>query len=283
MNGGSVCFVSPSLFPVCAGSRSNFNFKVGIKPSFAIGPANAARVNNAAEDPTTTSSRDEEEIRVCVNRTCRRQGSLETLQVLSGIAPPHVTVKSCGCLGRCGAGPNLVVLPRGTSVAHCGTPSRAVHAMMSLCGGDPDSWSNSLEALALRKRAQDELGKGDSSANASQAAELLLSQAVNLKPYGGIHVLYKDRCVVRLVMGNIAGALEDAKQAISLAPKYYEAYICQGDALIAMDQFDAAEMSYAIAAELDPSIRQSKSFKARIVKLRQKFIAAGLPQVLPSS
>lgn len=40
-----------------------------------------------------------------------------------------------------------------------------------------------------------------------------------------------------------------------------QAYICQGDAFLAMDQLDLAEKSYSIALEIDPSIRRSKSFK----------------------
>ncbi|XP_057967016.1 uncharacterized protein LOC131157128 isoform X2 [Malania oleifera] len=161
------------------------------------------------------------EIRVCVNRTCRRQGSMETLETLSGIAPPSVTVKSCGCLGRCGAGPNLVALPAGVIVGHCGTAAQAAEIMVDLCDGGGagamDSSSNSLAALALRKRAEDELHKGNLS-----EAELLLSQAIDRKPHGGIHFIYKHRSSVRLAMGNYSGALEDAKEALALAPQYPE-------------------------------------------------------------
>jgi hypothetical protein len=116
-----------------------------------------------------------EEIRVCTNRTCRRQGSLQTLETLSGLAPPNVTVKSCGCLGRCGAGPNLVALPGNSVVGHCGTEARAAQVMVGLLlrGHDSDNTAakTGLEMLALRKRAQNELDEG----NFSQA-ELLLSQ-----------------------------------------------------------------------------------------------------------
>lgn len=43
-----------------------------------------------------------------------------------------------------------------------------------------------------------------------------------------------------------------------------QAYICQGDVLMAMEQFDAAGNSYSMALDLDPSIRRSKSFKVFI-------------------
>lgn len=62
---------------------------------------------------------------------------------------------------------------------------------MRLSGGVSDSLgvSKSLEALALRKRAECEVEDG----NFSQA-DLLLSKAIELKPCGGIHIIFKDRC-----------------------------------------------------------------------------------------
>ncbi|XP_030938780.1 uncharacterized protein LOC115963767 isoform X2 [Quercus lobata] len=219
--------------------------------------------------------REISEIRVCTNRTCRRQGSLETLETLLALAPPNLTVKSCGCLGRCGSGPNLVALPNPVIVGHCGTPARAAHIMVQLllCGGDDDSSVArlSLEALALSKSAQNEF----SQANFSQA-DLLLSQAINLKPFGAIHILYLDRSRARLALGNYSGALEDAREALNFAPHYPQAYICLGDAFLAMDQFDSAESSYLTSLHIDPSVRHSKSFKARIAKLQEKLAAANM-------
>ncbi|RWV88686.1 hypothetical protein GW17_00049209 [Ensete ventricosum] len=113
------------------------------------------------------------EIRVCVNRTCGRQGSRNILAVLSAIAPPGISVVSCGCLGRCGAGPNLAVLPPGAMLGHCGTAAKAAQLLADLCGPEFDPQRN-LETLALRKKAEDELEKG----NAAEA-ESLLSQVRN--------------------------------------------------------------------------------------------------------
>ncbi|XP_022137239.1 sperm-associated antigen 1 [Momordica charantia] len=216
-----------------------------------------------------------QEIRVCTNRTCRRQGSFQTLETLNGLAPPTITVNSCGCLGKCGAGPNVAVLPDGFVVGHCGTPARAAELMMGLSGSgggyDPLSVSKSLEALALRKRAETEMEEGDFS-----QADLHLSQAIELKPCGGIHIIFKDRSIVRLAQGNYSGALEDANEALKVAPQYTEGYICQGDAFFAMDHFDSAETSYSTALEIDPSIRRSKSFKARVDKLQEKLSAVNI-------
>lgn len=42
-----------------------------------------------------------------------------------------------------------------------------------------------------------------------------------------------------------------------------QAYICQGDAFLAMDEFGEAENAYSHALSVDPSIRRSKSFKVQ--------------------
>ncbi|XVE57193.1 hypothetical protein DITRI_Ditri04bG0072100 [Diplodiscus trichospermus] len=163
-----------------------------------------------------------EEIRVCTNRTCRRQGSMQTLHTLTALAPPDISVKSCGCLGRCGAGPNVALLPNGQIVGHCGTAASAAELVVGLCygGGVADAPSKSkasLDALALRMRAEALIEEADFC-----EAERLLSQALDLKPFGGIHILYKQRSVARLAMHNYSGALDDATQSAKLAPNYAE-------------------------------------------------------------
>lgn len=213
------------------------------------------------------AEKEEVEIRVCVNRSCGRQGSRETLAVLSSLAPPGVAVISCGCLGRCGAGPNLAVLPAGALVGHCGTAARAAELLADLCGPAFDPQKN-LEALSLRKKGESEIDKG----NAAEA-EALLSQAIGLEPSGGLHFIYKSRSSARLAMGDNAGALDDANEASKMAPNYPQAYICQGDAFLAMGEWDAAEKAYSTALQLDPSIRRSKTFKARVAKLQENLIA----------
>ncbi|CAA0828532.1 tetratricopeptide repeat (TPR)-containing protein [Striga hermonthica] len=223
--------------------------------------------------PPSENIKDKIEIRVCTNRTCRKQGSLDVFQLLTGISPPSVTVKSCGCLARCGSGPNIVILPEGVLVGHCGTPRKAAEVMAAVCGieDEGDVATKCLEALALRKIAEDEAGRADF----AKACDLL-SQAIHLKPFGGLHILYKDRSAARLAMGDINGALEDSKEAMNLAPHYPEAYLCEGDVFFAMEQFDGAEESFSIALDLDPSIRRSKSFKTRIAKLREKLAPASM-------
>ncbi|VVA19626.1 Hypothetical predicted protein [Prunus dulcis] len=278
------------------GSGSNNKSLCGLSSSAAAATSYFRRrrivaITNSTINGSHSSSSAEaeedihiEEIRVCTNRTCRRQGSFQTLDTLTALAPSNVAVKSSGCLGRCGAGPNLVALPAATLVAHCGTTARAVEVLVALVllsrrrgGGVSNSdgananknietiANKSLEALALRNKARNELLHNN---NFSQA-EFFLSQAIELKPIGGIHIMYKDRSLARLALGNYSGALEDAAQALALNPLYPEAYICQGDAFLALNQFESAHNSYMASLEIDPSLRRSKSFKARIANLEK--------------
>ena len=50
-------------------------------------------------------------ILVCQNRTCRRQGSSKILSLFQEASVPNVSVEGTGCLGQCGNGPMVVVLP----------------------------------------------------------------------------------------------------------------------------------------------------------------------------
>ncbi|WCJ34723.1 tetratricopeptide repeat (TPR)-containing protein [Euphorbia peplus] len=220
--------------------------------------------------PASTVAKSEE-IRVCTNRTCRRQGSFQTLEIIRDLSPPHISVNSCGCLGRCGAGPNVAFLPDGIILGHCATAASAARVVAG-DDVDGDAIGNALEALAIRKRAEVEIDVEDFS-----EAEILLSQAIHLKPFGGLHITYKYRSSVRLAMGNYLGALEDAREALNLAPQYVEGYMCEGDVLVAMEQYDAAEKSYSLCLEIDPTIRRSKAFKSRVAKLQEKLTGANMP------
>uniref|UniRef100_A0A6N2LQ48 Uncharacterized protein n=1 Tax=Salix viminalis TaxID=40686 RepID=A0A6N2LQ48_SALVM len=63
--------------------------------------------------------------------------------------------------------------------------------------------------------------------------------------------------LARLAMRNYSGALEDAREALRLAPRYLDAYMCEGDVFMAMEEYDAAEKSYLTCLQIDPSIRHS--------------------------
>lgn len=210
------------------------------------------------------------EIRVCVNRACAKSGSRETLNFFTGLAPPDVKVKSCGCLGHCGSGPNLVVLPAEIFVGHCGTASHAAHLLAIQCGAsDPE---NNLTALSLKEQGNKEFESGN-----LVRAEQLFSQAINLNPSGGQHFLYSNRSAVRLAMGDNVSSLADAKEASRIAPNWHVACLRQGDAYFALVEYEAAEHAYLSALAIEPSLRRSKSFKGRLQKLKEKVAHTNFP------
>lgn len=48
---------------------------------------------------------------ICQNTTCRKAGSAKVLAAFRSIAVPDVTVVGSGCLGQCGNGPMVLVMP----------------------------------------------------------------------------------------------------------------------------------------------------------------------------
>jgi (2Fe-2S) ferredoxin len=50
-------------------------------------------------------------ILICQNRTCRKQGAAEVLAAFRSINIPNITYEGCGCLGNCGNGPMVLILP----------------------------------------------------------------------------------------------------------------------------------------------------------------------------
>jgi (2Fe-2S) ferredoxin len=55
-----------------------------------------------------TSSR---RVLVCQHRTCTKDGSAEVLATFRRQKIENVSVEACGCLGLCGSGPMVLVLP----------------------------------------------------------------------------------------------------------------------------------------------------------------------------
>jgi uncharacterized protein (DUF952 family) len=48
---------------------------------------------------------------VCQHLTCRKQGAAKVLAAFRTLNTPNVTYEGCGCLGNCGNGPMVFILP----------------------------------------------------------------------------------------------------------------------------------------------------------------------------
>jgi (2Fe-2S) ferredoxin len=67
--------------------------------------------NQTSHSSTTDLSPSSRCVRVCQNRTCKKQGSAKVLAAFKASVAAGVTVAGTGCLGQCGNGPMVLVLP----------------------------------------------------------------------------------------------------------------------------------------------------------------------------
>ncbi|TYQ25734.1 (2Fe-2S) ferredoxin domain-containing protein [Pseudanabaena sp. UWO311] len=51
------------------------------------------------------------QVLVCQHRTCTKDGAAKVLTTFQQLKIANVSVEACGCLGLCGSGPIVVVLP----------------------------------------------------------------------------------------------------------------------------------------------------------------------------
>ncbi|MFM7886459.1 MAG: (2Fe-2S) ferredoxin domain-containing protein [Pseudanabaena sp.] len=56
-------------------------------------------------------STPQRQVLVCQHRTCLKDGAQRVLATFQQESIPNVTIKASGCLGLCGSGPMVVVLP----------------------------------------------------------------------------------------------------------------------------------------------------------------------------
>ena len=131
-------------------------------------------------------------MRVCTNRTCARQGGREVLAALAGLAPPRVVVDSCGCLGRCGAGPNVAASVGGSAAVfgHVGTAARGAQLLEHLLGAAEFDAAAGLSALAAREKAEAALEKGSAA-----EAEGLLNEVWVLDKYATLQLCMLHKVV----------------------------------------------------------------------------------------
>jgi (2Fe-2S) ferredoxin len=63
--------------------------------------------NSTTPNPASTSRC----VRVCQNRTCKKQGAKEVLAAFAALPVADVEITASSCLGQCGNGPMVLILP----------------------------------------------------------------------------------------------------------------------------------------------------------------------------
>ena len=82
---------------------------------------------------------------VCQNRTCRKQGAAKVLAAFGKLSPSEVEVVASSCLGQCGSGPMVLVVPEEVWYSGVCEEEVATIADRHLRGGKP------VEAMLYRK------------------------------------------------------------------------------------------------------------------------------------
>ena len=204
------------------------------------------------------------EVRICTNKTCSRQGSKQVLQFGKDLALPTVEIIGCGCLGSCGNGPNAAVIPLGSSknsnslptlLYHLSTPNDLAEALTAVCNVVIDNVMLKCTELRLA-------GNAAAMNNDFPRALQLYTEAIDLHPAFGRHLLLANRSAARLASGDANAALEDANAAVECCPnEFSKAWIRQADALYALGKYQDALVAIQTAAERYPPFGRSQEYK----------------------
>ncbi|MBD1825632.1 (2Fe-2S) ferredoxin domain-containing protein [Cyanobacteria bacterium FACHB-DQ100] len=84
-------------------------------------------------------------VRVCQNKACRKQGAAKVLKAFQTLAPDDAAIEPSQCLGQCGNGAMVLVLP--DEIWYCRVLPEEVDAIVDrhLIQGQP------IKAMLYRK------------------------------------------------------------------------------------------------------------------------------------
>ena len=91
-------------------------------------------IRNQLTEKSTLPSRT---VLICQGRTCSSSGSAKVLVAFQVHSPPDVTVVGCGCLGQCGNGPMVLILPEETWYNRLSLKAVTTITEQHLCWGKP--------------------------------------------------------------------------------------------------------------------------------------------------
>ena len=166
------------------------------------------------------------EIRVCTHTTCRKQGSPTILKLARDLSLPGVTVSETGCLGGCGAGPNVALLGGDVAVA-AGVPgvvANHVATAGALFGALRDAGladvSPSLQTATAARLAGNEAARRGAFDDAVEqyTRGLEAAEGDDAARRAATHLLLANRSGAKLAAGDAAGAATDADDAVEAAP-----------------------------------------------------------------
>jgi hypothetical protein len=188
------------------------------------------------------------------------------------LALPGLTVTESGCLGRCGAGPNVAVLPAGVVVAGLGTPARLIEILA--LASDVDLPTGLLPATSARLAGNAAARAGDWA-----GAAACFTRGLSIPSAGAFATasLHANRSAARLALGDVAGAVADGDAAVEAAAALpvsssagTSAAVRQAEARAAAGDHAGAAAALETARLADPAWAGSPAAAALAASLAEK-------------
>ncbi|KXZ42307.1 hypothetical protein GPECTOR_164g149 [Gonium pectorale] len=157
------------------------------------------------------------------------------------------------------------MLPSGQLLHHVATANDLAQVLRAFCGSGVDEALLAATQLRLSGNAHAAAGEW------SQALECY-SAGLALGAPGASHLLLANRSAVRLQIGDLEGALADARAAVEQAPKgFHMAVVRLIDALYAQGRFEEAARAAREAVAADSSF----AFRPEYPSIRRALRSAG--------
>ena len=91
----------------------------------------------SASKNSTTDKVATKLVQVCQGKTCQKQGSAKVLKAFQTQTSAEISVNGCSCLGQCGNGPMVVILPNQTWYSSVNTQEVPLVVKQDLQQGKP--------------------------------------------------------------------------------------------------------------------------------------------------
>lgn len=203
------------------------------------------------------------ELRICQGKVCTKQGSKALLKFAQDLGLHELEVNPCGCLGNCGNGPNIVLLPQEVVLHHVATPTDVAEVLR---------WQLRLEVPpALLKATELRLAGNALAVDGDLAGAIAkYNQALELRAGRGEHMVQANLSAAHLQLGDKQAALAAAEAAVACAPPgFHMAAIRQVDALYALGRFEEAAAAVAAAVQRDAAFRAQPEYKVIVQALKK--------------
>lgn len=227
--------------------------------AYTMRPCRRARLSVRME----ASAGHTTEVRICTGKVCKKQGSEQIVRFGEQLGLPGLQVTAGGCLGNCGNGPNLVLLPQGQVLRHVTTPANLAHALRAFCGAEVGD--NVLRATELRLA-----GNALATAGDLRGAVERYEEALRAAPgSAGAYLIHCNLSATRLQLGDKEAAASHARLAVEGAPRgFHKAHVRLIDALYASGQYAEAEVALGAAVASDPAFKGLQEYKMIVKALR---------------